>query len=112
MVILNLPVLEGKLPCCALVCEIVTVGVFASPSIGAGVGHLVVEISVMTRYAAPSGGLHRAEEVRGLTLGGDVVEPQAVRAAAVFFVLVLHQGVVLRILTVPGNGAARPSSQA
>jgi hypothetical protein len=29
-----------------------------------------------------------------------------------FFVFVLRQGIVLRILAVPGNGAVRPSSQA
>jgi hypothetical protein len=89
-----------------------TIGVFASPSIRTGVQHLVVEIMVVTRYAAPSRGLHGAEEVRGLAVGGDVVEPRAVRAVAAFFVLVLCQGVILRIFAVPGNGAACPSSQA
>jgi len=85
--------------------------VFASPSIRTGVRHLVVEIAVVTRYAAPSRGLRGAEEVGGLAVGGDVVEPRAVRAAAAFFILILCQGIILRIFAVPGNGTAHPSSQ-
>jgi hypothetical protein len=89
-----------------------TVGMFVSSSVRTGVRHLVVEISVMTRHVTPSGGLCGAEEMRGLAVGGDVVEPQAIRATTTFFVLVLGQGVILRIFAIPENGAMCPSSQA
>ena len=63
-------------------------------------------------YAAPPGGLGGTEEVGGLAVSGDVVVPGAIGATAAFFVLVLRQGVVLRVLAVPRNGTSRSTSQA
>jgi hypothetical protein len=112
VVVFDLSVLERELPSRSLAREVTAVGVFVSSSIRTGVWHLVVEITVVMRYVAPTGGLHRTEEMRGLTMGGDVVEPRAVRTAAAFLVLVLGQGVILCVLAVPGNSTACPSLQA
>jgi hypothetical protein len=70
-----------------------------------------VEVTVVAWHAAPSGGLHRAEEMWGLTVGGNVIVPGAVGAVAVLFIFVLCQGVVLRILAIPGDGTLHSSSQ-
>jgi hypothetical protein len=89
MIVLDLPVLEGDVPGCALVCEVVAIGVLAPSSVGTGVRHLVVEVAVVAGYAAPPRGSSGAEEMGVLTVGGEVVKPRAVRTAAVFFIFVL-----------------------
>jgi hypothetical protein len=90
VIVFDLSVLEGEVPGRALTCEVVAVGMLASSSIRTGVRHLGVEVAVVAWYAAPSGGLGRTEEMRGLTVGGDVVEPGAIGTAAAFFILVLR----------------------
>jgi hypothetical protein len=47
----------------------------------------------------------------GLAVSGEVVEPRAVGATTALLVLVLGEGVVLRIVTVPGNSAPCSSPQ-
>ena len=108
VIVLDLSIFEGEVPGRSLACEVMAVGMFVSSPVRTGVRHLGMEVAVVAWYAAPSGGSGRTEEMRGLTMGGDVVEPGAVGTAAAFFVLVLRQGIVLRILAVPGNGARAP----
>jgi hypothetical protein len=89
-----------------------SVGVFTPSPIGTGVWHLIVEVLVVTRHSAPPGGSSRAEVMGCFAVSGDVVEPGAIRTAAAFFILILHQGVVLRVLAIPGDGTSRSTSQA
>jgi hypothetical protein len=88
------------------------VGVFAPSPIGTGVRHLIGEVSVVAGHVAPPGGLSRAKEVGSFAMGGDVVEPGAIRTAAALLVLVLCQGVVLCVLAVPRNGTPHSTPQA
>jgi hypothetical protein len=111
VVVLGLSVLEREVPHCMLACEIMAICMFALPSIGTSVRHLIVEVAVMTGYAAPSGGSGGAEEMGGFAVGGNMVEPRAIGTVVAFLVLILHQSIVLRILAVPGNGASRPTPQ-
>jgi hypothetical protein len=111
MIVLDLLVFEGKLPSRVLAREIMPVGVFASAPVRASVWHLGAEVAMVAGYAAPTGGSSGAEEVGRFAVGGDVVEPGAVRTAAAFFVLALCQNVVLGVLAVPGDGTACPAPQ-
>jgi hypothetical protein len=111
MVILDLPILEGELPSGMLVCEVMPVGMFVSSSVRTGVRYLVVKESVVAGHAAPTGSSGRAEMVGGLAVSGKVVEPRAVGAATALFILVLCEGIVLRVVTVPRNGTPCSSSQ-
>jgi hypothetical protein len=87
------------------------VGMFASSPVGTGIGHLVMEVAMMTWDVAPSGSMGGAEEMRGLAVGGDVVEPGTVGATATLFILILSEGIILCVLTRPGNGAPHPAPQ-
>ena len=87
------------------------IGMLTSSSIRAGVGHLGVEVSVVAGYAAPTGGPGGAEMMGGLAMGGEVVEPRAVGATAALLILVLGEGIVLRVVTVPRNSAPCSSPQ-
>jgi hypothetical protein len=111
MVVLDLSVFEGELPSRSLACEVVAVGVFAPSPIGAHVRHLIDKISVVAGHVTPAGGLGGAKEVRRLTMGGKVVEPGTIGTAAAFLVLILGQGVVLCVLTGPGDGAPHSTPQ-
>jgi hypothetical protein len=111
VVILDLPVFEGELPGGTLACEIMAIGMFASSSIRTSVGHLVIEVSVVAGHAAPPGGSGRTEVMGRLAVSGEVIEPQAIRAATVFLELILRQGIVLRIFTILGDGTSCSSSQ-
>jgi hypothetical protein len=111
MIVLDLLIFKQKLPGCSLVCEIVAIGMFAPSSIRTGVRHLVGEVSVVAGHTAPPGSSSRAEMVRCLTMGGEMVEPGAVGTAAMFLVFVLRQFVVLRVLAVPRDGTLCPPSQ-
>jgi hypothetical protein len=111
MVVFDLTILKGELPSCSLARKIVAVGVLTPSSIGAGVWHLVGEVSVVVGHAAPSGSASRTKVVGRFAVSGDMVEPGAVGTMTAFLVLVLCQFVVLCILTVPRNGATGPSPQ-
>jgi hypothetical protein len=111
MVIFDLTILEGELPSRLLACKIMAVGMLMLSSIGAGVWHLIGEVSVVAGHAAPSGSASRAKVVGRFAVSGDMVEPGAVGTVTAFLVLVLRQFVVLRILAVPQNGATGPSPQ-
>jgi hypothetical protein len=89
-----------------------SVGMFVSPPIRAGVWHLGIKVAMVAWYAAPTGGSSRAEEMWGLAMSGDVIKPGAVGATTAFLILVLCQSIVLGVFAVPGNGTVRPSSQA
>jgi hypothetical protein len=112
VVVLDLSILEGELPSCSLAHEVMAIGVFASSPIGTGVRHLIGEISVVAGHAAPPGGSSGAKVMGCFAMGGDVIEPWAIRTAAAFFVLVLRQGVILCILTIPGDGTLCSAPQA
>jgi hypothetical protein len=88
------------------------VGVLASSPVRTSVRHLIVEVSMVAGHVAPPGSLSRAEMVRRFTMGGEMVEPGAVGAAAAFLVFVLHQSIVLRVLTIPRDGTLCSTSQA
>jgi hypothetical protein len=111
VVVLDLPLLEREVPGRMLACEVVAIGMLASSSIRAGVRHLGVKVAMVAWYVTPSRGAGRTEEMRGLTVGGNVIEPGAVGTTAALFIFVLRQGVILRIFAVPGNGAVRPTPQ-
>jgi hypothetical protein len=106
MIILDLSVFEGELPGSALTREVVAVGVFVLSSIGTGVQHLVVEVLVVAGHAAPSRGSSRTEVMGCFAVGGNVVEPGAIRTMAAFFVLVLCQDIVLRVFAIPRDGTS------
>jgi hypothetical protein len=101
MVIFDLTILEGELPSCLLACKIVAVGMLMPSSIGAGVWHLVGEVSVVVGHTAPSGSASQAKVVGCFAVSGDMVEPGAVGTMMAFLVLVLRQFVVLCVLTAP-----------
>jgi hypothetical protein len=61
----------------------------ASPSIGTGVGHLVVKEAVVAWDVAPPGSAGRAEEMGGFTMGGKMIVPGAVGTTTTLFILVL-----------------------
>jgi hypothetical protein len=111
VVVLDLSILKGELPSCSLAGEVVAVGMFASSPIGTGVRHLIGEISVVAGHVAPPGGSGRAKVVGCFAMGGDVIEPGAIRTAAVFFVLILCQGIVLCVLAIPRDGTSCPTPQ-
>jgi hypothetical protein len=112
VIVLDLLIFEGELPSCSLMHKVMAVGVLAPSSIGTSVWHLHGEVSVVAGHAAPPGSASRAEMVRRLTMGGDMVEPGAVGTTAAFLVLVLRQFVVLHVLTIPRDGTMGSSSQA
>jgi hypothetical protein len=111
MVIFGLTIFEGELPGSLLACKIMAIGMLTPSSVGAGVRHLIGEVSVVAGHAAPSGSASRAKVMGRFAMGGDMIEPGAVGTVTAFLVLVLHQFVVLRILAVPQNGATGPSPQ-
>jgi hypothetical protein len=111
MVIFDLTIFKGELPSCLLARKVMAIGMLTPSSIGAGVWHLIGEVSVVAGHAAPSGSVSRAKVVGRFAVSGDMVEPRTVGTVMAFLVLVLRQFVVLRILAVPRNGATGPSPQ-
>jgi hypothetical protein len=111
VLILYLPLFQCEVAGVALAGEVVTVGMTAAASIGAGVWHLASEEAVMTGNSAPARCRDRTEVVGRFTVGGKVVVPRAIRAMLTLFEFLLGQGVVGGILAIPRDSAARSSSQ-
>jgi hypothetical protein len=110
VVVFYLVFLQGEIAGVALAGEVVAVSMAAATSIGTGIWHLIPEEAMVAGNSAPSGCRDRTEMVGRFALGGEVVIPQAVRAALVLFEFLLGQGVVRGVLAVPGDSATRPSS--
>jgi hypothetical protein len=111
VVIFYLSLFQREIAGVSLACEVVAVGVVAATSVRTGGGHLILEEAMVAGDSAPARRRDRAEMMGRLAVSGEVVIPQAVGAVFALLKLLSGQCVVGGVLTVPGDSAARSSSQ-
>ena len=90
VVILYLAFFQSEVAGMALAGEVMTIGMAAAASVGAGVRHLIPEEAVMVRDSAPARCRDRAEVVGRFAVSREVVIPRAV--GAVFSLLEFFLG--------------------